>query len=77
MPNCASLRVPTGSSMSNAKFYREKACFFNDAANTAADQHVRLTLLRLARSALQTATEMEDTQARPRSPARAESDKEN
>jgi hypothetical protein len=63
--------------MSDANIYREKAQLFSDAANAAADEQVRVTLLRLARSALQTAAEMEALQYRGSPPARTESDEEN
>jgi hypothetical protein len=48
--------------MSDAKIYREKAALFIDIANAASDEQVRATLVRLARSALRTATDMESLQ---------------
>jgi hypothetical protein len=63
-----------GSSMSDASVYKEKAQLFSDAANAAADERVRMTLLRLARSALRTATQMEALYYKGSPPGRRESD---
>jgi hypothetical protein len=75
-PFCANPDL-CGSDMSDANVYREKAQLFSDAANAAADEQVRVTLLRLARSALRTATEIEASQCRGSPPAGTESDEEN
>jgi hypothetical protein len=48
--------------MSDAKIWREKAALFTELASTASDVRVKATLLRLARSALSTAKQMEDSQ---------------
>jgi hypothetical protein len=60
--------------MNDADIYRENAQLFSEAANAAADEQVRVTLLRLARSALQTAAEMETSQDGESPTAGAESE---
>jgi len=60
--------------MSDAKTFREKAQLFSNAANMASNERVRVTLLRWARSALQTAAEMEGKKYRESPPAKADSD---
>jgi hypothetical protein len=66
-----------GSNMSDANIYREKAQVLSNAASVAADEQVRVTLLRLARSALRMATEMEASQCRGNPPVGTESDEGN
>jgi hypothetical protein len=54
--------------MNDAKIFREKAQLLSDAANATSNEQVRVTLLRLARSALQTAADIEAAQPRGRQP---------
>lgn len=63
--------------MNDAEIFREKAQLFSDVANAASDEQVRVTLLRLARSALQTATEIEALQLRGHRSTVADFDEEN
>jgi hypothetical protein len=62
--------------MSDANIYREKARLLDEAANAAADEQVRVILLRLAGSALQTARKIEALHCGWNPIARTESDKE-